>query len=189
MIKFVYFDVGGTAIKDFSKRPDLWSDFKRDLNITDEYWEKYCSPVLDIGGIPENLPVNMDKFIDRFVSHFEKNPSIWPAVENLKCKKGLLTNMYLGMLEKIKAAGLLPPVEWDMVIDTSIVKLKKPEKQIYLLAQEKAGVKPEEILFIDNVEKNLEVPKQLGWSVFNYDSSNYEQSSKNLIEYLYGLTK
>lgn len=186
MIKFVYFDIGGTVIKDFSKRPDLWSDFKKDLKITDEYWEKYCSPVLDIGGVPENLPVSFDKLIDRFVSHFEKNELIWEPVNisKEKFRVGLLTNMYLGMFEKIQKSNLLPPINWEIIIDTSIVKLKKPEEKIYLLAQEKTHVNPSEILFVDNVEKNLEVPKQLGWSVFYYDSSDYELSSKNLLEYI-----
>jgi FMN phosphatase YigB (HAD superfamily) len=38
--------------------------------------------------------------------------------------------------------------------------------------------------FIDNKTENLEIPKQLGWQTFWYDSKDYEQSSNELSEYV-----
>jgi FMN phosphatase YigB (HAD superfamily) len=39
-------------------------------------------------------------------------------------------------------------------------------------------------LFVDNTKENLEPAMQLGWQTFWYRSENYEQSSKDLEQYL-----
>jgi len=95
-----------------------------------------------------------------------------------------LTNMYLGMLEKIKVKKLLPDIAWDVIIDSSIAKAQKPDEKIYLIAQKNCGHQPEEILFVDNNKINLEAPKRLGWQTFLYDSADYETSNKKLLDFL-----
>ena len=185
MIKFVYFDVGGVVIKDFSQRPELRRELWGETGITEEYWARNCDGKLDLGQIPNNLPVTYSKLLSGFVSSFEKNPSIWPIIESVKkkAKIGLLTNMYPKMLASIKKNDLLPSINWDVTIDSVAEKARKPERKIFEIAQERSGVKPEEILFVENTPKNLEAPKMLGWQTFFYDSSNYERSSEQLKTY------
>jgi FMN phosphatase YigB (HAD superfamily) len=87
------------------------------------------------------------------------------------------------MLPKIIERNLFSPVNWDVIIDSSKVGCRKPHEQIYRIAQGKVGVQNEEILFIDNLTKNLVVPKKLGWKTFLYDPNNFEQSSIDLGKY------
>ena len=101
-----------------------------------------------------------------------------------KFQIGLLTNMYPGMFEAIQKRNIMPKIDWKVIVESSKVKLKKPEIEIYQLAEELAKTKPEEILFIDNKKKNLESAQQLGWQTFWYDSADYEQSSADLEKYL-----
>lgn len=167
MISFVYFDVGGTIIKDFSetnKREQLKDDT-----------EMSCG----------RLPI--EPFLVRgFVSRFEKNESIWPIIFNVKkhYRVGLLTNMYPGMLTEIKKQGLMPEVQWDLIIDSSVEGFAKPGKEIYEIAQKRADVKAEELFFIDNTLANVETAKDFGWRTFWYDSKNYEDSSSKLAAFL-----
>ena len=109
---------------------------------------------------------------------------IWLEKIKDKFQVGLLTNMYPGMFEAIQKRKIMPKIDWKVIVDSSKVRLKKPEIEIYQLAEKLAKTKPEEILFIDNKKKNLESAQKLGWQTFWYDSANYEQSSAELEKYL-----
>ncbi len=55
------------------------------------------------------------------------------------------------------------------------VKCRKPDREIYEIAMERIGKKPEECLFIDNTVKNLTVAQELGIVpiLFNRDGEEY----------------
>lgn len=95
-------------------------------------------------------------------------------------KVGLLTNMYPHLLTTIINANLLPPVNWDKIIDSSVVGFEKPGVEIYKLAEIQAEVSSNQILFVDNTPKNLDIPQSLGWQTFLYDSTDYETSTRQL---------
>lgn len=198
MIKFVYFDVGGVVIRDFSGT-NKWEELKAGMGIKPEQTEAFneifdrYEPEVCVGRDVETLiPMLQEKlglelpanysFLQDFVGRFEKNESIWPVIEKAKSKYkiGLLTNMYPNMLDAIDKAGLMPDVSWDVVIDSSIEKVRKPQTEIFQLAQDKSGFAAEEILFIDNGAKHVDAAKTFGWHGFVYDPSNTEKSNKDL---------
>lgn len=205
-IKFIYFDLGGVVAIDFSGN-NKWTEFKRSLGITseqdrkfDNFWNLY-EPQLCIGKDIESLKPLIEKefniiipdsyslLLDGFVNRFEANESILPAIE-LACKKykiGLLTNMYPRMLNAIIDRKIVPEIKWNVIVDSSIVQLQKPEKEIYKIAEKLAGFTGEEIFFIDNTLKNIEVAEIFGWQTFHYDSKNYEISSNQLLEIINNL--
>lgn len=200
MIKFVYFDVGGVVILDFSGT-NKWNQIKVGLKIPKEqdkvfdnffaYYEANCTdwdiesliPTIKtrFGG---TIPNDYSMLID-FVNHFEKNPSLWPVIKKIKekCQIGLLTNMYPHMFQTIKDHNLLPPIDWDVIIDSSIVKSLKPNRKIFEIAEEEAKVNKSEILFVDNSTKNIQAAKDFGWQTFLYDPTNPVESSKKLADF------
>ena len=206
MIKFIYFDVGGVIIKDFSGT-DKWDDLKHELGIPfdknrefEDIYDLYQDEINTNREIDSLLPIYKERFdikvprnysllIDGFVKRFERNLDIWPIIKRAKSKFkiGLLTNMYPHMLEEIKKAGLLPDVEFDQIIDSSIEKVQKPYKEIFELAQKRSGFKGNEILFVDNSKKHLSVPKKLGWQTFYYDSSKINKSNLDLLVFINNL--
>jgi FMN phosphatase YigB (HAD superfamily) len=201
-VKFIYFDIGGVMVEDFSET-NKWEEMIMGWGIAkekvDEVNHKFdmmedemCVgrsvndflPILekDYGIIkPENYSL-VDDFADRFFRNEELGKIV------VECKKhveiGLLTNMYPGMFQAIKERNLLPELEWDVIIDSSMVKCKKPDEMIYEIAQSESGVKASEILFVDNMERNLIPPKNMGWKTFFYNSADYEASNKELREFL-----
>ncbi len=203
-ISFIYFDVGGVAIKDFSDSPKWDNMIDSALGIPvksradfdklyDQYEDDICLGKIEVDElkpyIKERFNPNLaDDFslLNYFLDHFEKNDVIWKIVNTLNSdlKLGLLTDQYLGMLDGIFAKNLIPPRKWDAIIDSSVEGVRKPMPEIYKLAQDRAGVPPAEILFIDNRSKNLVVPKELGWQTFLYDSSNYDQANMDLEKFL-----
>lgn len=201
-VKFIYFDVGGVLILDFSNT-NKWQELKSDLGITPEtdpefetVWQKHKDRIclnLDVDRlIPEiqaktkiKLPKSYSLLND-FVNRFQANPSIWPVLKLARnqYKIGLLTNMYPRMLEAIKKANLLPEIKWDEIIDSSQVMKQKPNPEIFKLATEKSGVKNNEILFIDNSLENTLAAQEVGWQVIHYDEQKPEESSQKLMEIL-----
>ena len=150
MIKFVYFDVGGVLIKDFSKT-NKWEELRVQKNISEENFfelrRKLSEGQIDI--IKTSLTLN------DFVSKYEFNKFIWPVVRKIKekLKVGLLTNQYNGLLTAIIDADLMPHVDWDVIVDSSVEGVSKPNEAIFKLAESKCGYSGNEILFVDNREK------------------------------------
>ena len=197
-IKFVYFDVGGVLLLDFTNT-NKWNDLKKDLGVTSKneelfnsIWQKHrnricidCDADSIIPEFKEKAGVifpNGYSLLKDFIDRFEKNTSIHPVLDFMKreCKVGMLTNQYPRMLEEIIKRELIPNIKWDVIVDSSAIGYQKPDEKIFGIAEQEAKVKPEEILFVDNLSRNTEVAKQRGWQVFLYDDKNPEQASKEL---------
>ena len=202
-IQFIYFDVGGVALLDFSKT-NKWNEMLSDLGVTeaikphfddlfDEHEKKICigedinifvKEAKDTLGI--EFPNNYDMTAD-FVNRFEQNIPMLALLERLKkgFKLGLLTGQYPNMLNMIFEKKLLPKDIWDVILDSSIEGMTKPDPKVYQIAEQRAGVVPESILFVDNKAKLLEYPKSRGWKVFEYDPANAESSTDELAKLIY----
>ena len=57
---------------------------------------------------------------------------------------------------------------FDYIFESSKLGLRKPEKEIYLYAQKKMKVKPQEILFIDDLGINLKPARELGFITYKF---------------------
>lgn len=206
MIKFIYFDLGGVLIKDFSTT-QKWRELRVLMGTTAtndakflEIWMRHRDRIcIDydvdrmISEFKTELGLSFPKnfsFLQGFINGFKKNESIWPILQNSKrtLKIGILTNMYPRMFGRIREKGILPPVRWDIILDSSVIKLKKPDSRLFDLAEKRAQAKGSEVLFIDNQEKHIFAAQQFGWHVFHYNSSDYEKSSKELAAYLKSLS-
>ncbi len=59
--------------------------------------------------------------------------------------------------------GLIPVDElFDVVVDSSVVGLRKPDPRIYELTCERLGLRPEECIFVDDLECNVDAAAALG---------------------------
>jgi len=203
-MKFIYFDVGGVLMRDLSDTNDGWGILLKSLGLKNNQRQEFddffelLENKLDLGeGIEEfalkmetdfgiKLPKNYSISEDLVNRFFHKNEGIWQIVEIIKNKYGigLLTNMYDGMLDLIRKNKLIPNINWNTIVDSSIEKCRKPDKKIYEIGEEKCGFKGKDILFIDNRIENLEIPKKMGWLTYWYDSSDYEKSNQKLGTFL-----
>lgn len=199
---FIYFDVGGVLIKDFSGN-NKWDEMKRDLGVTPETdqafeaaWETIDERVCvdyDVDGFTEKIRSipgiwipEQYSMLDDFVNRFELFPSIWPFVESLASEYplGLLTNMYPRMLDKIFEKELVLKKYFTTTIDSSVVGFKKPQQEIFTLAQKSAGVEAHQILFIDNSLENVKAAQNLGWQTLLFEPLSPQASIQELISLL-----
>jgi len=198
-IKFIYFDVGGVAILDFSKT-NKWQEMLEDLKVTqsdkkdfDQLFQKIV-PDICTGkrNLDEFVSLAKDKLglsfpdkysmLDDFVNRFEANVMLHPIINKMsnRFKLGLLTNMYPGMFDRIVDRGILPPIDWDIIIDSSIVGFRKPQDEIYELAERKASVEPSAILFVENSVEHIKAAKARGWQTLLYDPFDLDGSNRAL---------
>ena len=197
MISFIYFDIGGVLINDLDNR-EKWSKLRDDIGVKKEFendFEKLFSEY-EYNGLCLNkdvdilIPIFSEKFgmnfpkdyslLEDMVNRFQINESVWPLVFKLKknVRLGLLTNIYPRMLELNFKKGLIPPIDWDVIIDSSVVGFQKPDLRIYSVAEEKSETKKEEILFIDDRRENIEAAAEFGWQTILYDRNDTEKSNK-----------
>lgn len=197
----IFFDVGGVVIKDFSGT-NKWEEMLHSMGVNAgnkerflEVWNKYkhrrCIDYdidLMVDELRDDVGLELSddfSFLDEFVSRFNPNPSILPVLKYARenCKIGLITNMYPRMLDKIfKRGDLMPDIAWDYIIDSSVIKLEKPSREIFKFALEESGAgKDDKILFVDNSEEHLVEPEKLGWGTFLYDPTNPNISSEELL--------
>lgn len=201
--KFIFFDVGGVLILDFSNT-DKWSQMKSDLGVTEEtneafeaVWQKHRDRIAIDCDIDTIIPEFQEKtglvfqknysMLDDFIARFEVNPYIWQAVrkaQKLGKKVGMLTNMYPRMLGLIQKAGLMQDIKWDLIIDSSVVGMQKPNEDIFEFAKQETGLKPEKIMFVDNLLINTKAAEKQGWQTFVYDDQNPEKASEELTKIL-----
>lgn len=187
-VRFIYFDVNGCLVRFFHRaftrlahesgaQPDdietvFWhyndavckgemtiEEFNRlfaeHLNLPELDWREYYLEAVD------QIDVMQD--VVKF------------AADNYHV--GLLTNIMPGFLDEMFKRGTLPSVNYAAIIDSSVYAAIKPEQKIYEIAQEKSGVKPEEILFIDDSRSNLMAAEKLGWRVLWFDDYRPEESA------------
>jgi len=57
------------------------------------------------------------------------------------------------------------------VINSSLIGVRKPHKDFYRLALRRLGIRPEELLFIDDVPSNIAGAKKLGIPSFRYNQN------------------
>lgn len=200
MILFVYFDVGGVAIQDFSGT-NKWAEMKKRIGIIPEheekfnvFWKQYRERICLDFDVDNLIPIIEKEFrvlfptdysmLQDFVDHFDPNPSIWPVIEKIEktSRVGLLTNMYPRMLQSIQARNILPSAKWDVIVDSSVEGYRKPDKKIFEIAEKRASINHNEILFVENGVEIVQAASEFGWQTFLYDSKNPEKSSKELMK-------
>ncbi len=95
-------------------------------------------------------------------------------------KVGLLSNIMPGFIDEMIQNGILPNIKYDTIIDSSQVGLIKPEREIYEIAENKANVPSEQILFVDDSSTNLMSAERLGWKVLSFDDYQPAESAKKI---------
>lgn len=93
---------------------------------------------------------------------------------------GLLSNIMPGFIDEMFDRKLLPAVEYKAIIDSSKVGAIKPEEKVFTIAQDWAGVQPQEILLVDDSRANLMAAEKMGWHVLWFDDYRPEESTKHV---------
>jgi HAD superfamily hydrolase (TIGR01509 family) len=193
MTKFIYFDVGNvfhtfghiyeTAAKDFNISPDdignLFDKYddqitKGCINATD-FWHKCCLELNLKNGF------NYD-FVHSWVHDYVNIPSVHKLTKELvkKYKVGIFSNHYIGTFAESLSQEKIPKINYSAVVVSAEVGFRKPQPEIYQIAEEKCGFTGSDIFFIDDKQINLNEATRHSWQTFLFDPKHPEESVDNL---------
>lgn len=164
-----------------------------DENRRKEFWTNYNASLLEKLGIEEKrvfLAAQIDELWWK-CSHVQLYPDVEPTLSQLKAKGlklGLVSNGFKQDLEYI--LGELGLEKWfDAVVCIDSCNCAKPDKEIFLYALNKLGVKPSEAFFVgDSVVHDYEGALNVGIKSYLIDRegkiSNQYNKIASLIELL-----
>lgn len=190
-IKFVYFDVNNTLIHFFDRAfGKLGADCGLPREVVETFFWRYndeiCRGEITIEQFNEligkQLRLPSFDWREYYLSTTEPVPHMAELVTWVRehYRVGLLTNSMPDFLPVLREKGLLPNVNYDVIIDSSVVHLLKPEQAIYELAQAKTGCSPEEILFVDDTPANVLAARAFGWQARHFDATRPQESVDRL---------
>ena len=148
------------------------------FNIGDKSFSDVLSDMAKELGREDKL-----KEVLKFISEpAQLNQNVIELIRNLKEKKykvGLLSNNSKESAKIMRAEGI--EELFDVLCVSEEVGLAKPDKAAYIDILKKLDVTPEDSIYIDDVEKNIEVATELGFDSIlfrSYDELIQELTQK-----------
>lgn len=180
MVKNVIFDIGNVLLN-YNPEEYLKTKIKaadKVLEIHKQVFQSEEWAMLDRGTLTEkeaiDIIANRNKKNDSFIklafenwyellTPIEASVEILKELKNAKYKVYFLSNFHLLAFKEVKRK-----FEFFKLFDGGVVsyeeKLIKPEEDIYKRIIEKYELKPEESIFIDDVQANIEEAKKLNFN-------------------------
>ena len=130
----------------------------------DEFFDRMCARYAEAGNEPIDPRVAQKVIFGRGMVASSAMADAVRQVRAAGYKTALLTNISRGG-ERLWRD--LFPVDdlFDVVVDSSRVGMRKPDRRIYMLTCERLGVEPDQCLFIDDLECNVQAAESLGMQV------------------------
>jgi len=115
--------------------------------------------------------IKLQGFREIYFSHLHPNEPMVELMRDLRgrgLRMAMLTNN-VREWEPLWRAKLPVDEIFEVVVDSAFVGMRKPEREIYELTLERLGdVRPEECLFIDDVDVNCAMATELGMTAVHY---------------------
>jgi putative hydrolase of the HAD superfamily len=190
-IEFVFFDINGCLVRFFQR---AFTKLAQDCNVIPETVENFfwhyndavCRGEMTMDEfnmlLAERLGVESIDWTEYYLGGIEVIPE---AQEALKWaadhyRVGLMSNIMPGLVDKMLERGILPKLDYQIIVDSSEVGAIKPEEKIYEFAATSANVRAQDILLIDDSRPNLMAAQHLGWHVIWFDDFRPEESVERL---------
>lgn len=135
-----------------------------------------------------SLECNFKEFLKIYLKIYDKIHYYKEVVEYAhslkgKCKIAILSNlMYIDKNRINKQFNLC---KFDHVWLSFEKKSRKPEEKIYEIVEKESDISPENILFIDDLERNLTIPIKRGWNTcqaFGYELDKIKKAVNEFID-------
>jgi len=188
-INFIYFDVGNVLSEFEGSFDETTKKFNIDSKKFMEFWMENEDDMTRGKLTPKELwkkaivKFNLKNaeswdFADSWSNGYTPQTLTHDLVKKLydKRKIGLITNHYYEMFDLSIKKGMIPDIDYHSIISSHLTGFRKPEREIYEIATERAGVKPSEILLLDDRPEFIEGAKKYGWQTVWFDINNKEKS-------------
>ncbi|MBN2335421.1 HAD-IA family hydrolase [Candidatus Bathyarchaeota archaeon] len=184
MIKAVFFDFDGVLTVEATGATSIVNYVSKETGIEKELFEneyRRFNPGLLLGktthaqiwgdlcaALDHQIPyqVLVDSFLDTELD--TRVISLAETMKSTRYKIGIITDNKADRMKAISDLHRLDEL-FDVICVSAALGHTKSGKEIFLEAAGKAGVSPEEAVFIDNSPENLTAPRALGMKVIHFD--------------------
>lgn len=179
-VRFIYFDINGCLVRFFHGAfTKLAEDAGAPADMVEatfwHYNDAVCRGDLSIDEfnaiLSQKLSLEHVDWREYYLAAVEPITEMHQLVKTVaqEYHVGLLSNIMPGLIGTMRRQQLLPDIGYSQIIDSSEVGAIKPEELIYDIASQRAGVRPEEILLVDDSRSNLMAAEHAGWHVLWFD--------------------
>lgn len=196
MIKTIIFDHGKVLGNDANEWDTTFANIKKETGLTsseiDEIFMKYWSQV-------KRGQISIEIVFEEIAKNSRKKTTA-AKIENLYSANHYIDEEMIGIVRKLKEKGFKLVILsneskaamdmktrkfrlnelFDKIYCSAIMGVAKPSKEAYLHVLNDLGIRPEETLFIDNLERNITPAEELGIKCILFKSA--EQFRKELKE-------
>lgn len=179
MIKAIIFDYSGVIVRDESKTLSKIIEY---LGTTSENWHKewflrnrekntgkksYQEYFLDVCSKFKNSETSrnqISKMLEEKKNGYKINLELIETIKDLKSrgyKIGLISNYGKELRDKLKDQSLYDL--FDSTIISAEVGCQKPDPEIFKIAFSELGVKPKEVVFVDDSSNSLKDAEDIGY--------------------------
>jgi putative hydrolase of the HAD superfamily len=197
-VKAAVFDLGGVLfaggpaeVVDFGARvglePVVWEEIRREIFGNEGIWARCERGEVSYTDFVEELrrrvqtsggTVSQDRAADFMgqgadpLGASRLRPEIVDAVRRLRrcMPTAMLTNNVREWRRRWREALDVEEL-FDVIVDSSEVGTRKPEKLIYEITRERLDVAHDEIFFLDDIGQNLKAARNLGWQTLLFTDS------------------
>jgi len=139
---------------------------------SDEFWKNVANGLgVDMKTLKETV-LYLDKADEDMISYVKSFQG--------KYKLAILSNQIEGWLGELIDDLNLNEV-FDVIIISSVVKMKKPDIEIYKEVAKRLEVRPEECVFIDDYKRNLPPAEKLGMRTILFTDKNELRNKLEMI--------
>jgi putative hydrolase of the HAD superfamily len=153
----------------FAPEDGPWSRFERSELTREGFADEFDVPLKACG-----CPATGRYFMEWFFQGFGERPEFVGAVKFLrgKVKLGAITNNVAREEAAVtRTSGIDVQSLFDVVVESAIEGVRKPEPRIYQIACEKLGISPHEAVFLDDLGANLKGARALGMVTIKVDDT------------------
>jgi epoxide hydrolase-like predicted phosphatase len=178
-LRAVFFDLGGVIVRTEYQAPRQHLAERLGMEYEDlvhTVFESESARRASIGAVTEDEhwialarrfgrpPSEMDALRSEFFGGDIVDFELLNFIRSLRPrhKTGLISNAWDGLRPYI--ASLKFDDAFDVMIISAEAKIMKPDAQIYHLALDQAGVRPNEAVFVDDLPENIEAAQAVGMS-------------------------
>lgn len=118
-------------------------------------------------------PVSMETFADHYFGGIETNHQLVAYLRTLKARGVRLAMLTNNVREWDARWRSMLPVEelFELVVNSALVGMRKPEPEIYELTLRRLGLPGEQCAFLDDLDVNCEAARALGIHAIQFRST------------------
>jgi putative hydrolase of the HAD superfamily len=185
LTKRVLFSLGDQVSKELGisleRYKEIYFLHNRMINVEGDSWEDFWKTLLDEVGKPEKLSAVLEISDLHARQLRELNPYMLGLVRDIKSngyKTGMLSNATVQSGKSMRLAGV--DKYFDVFLVSAEIGFMKPQPEAFAKFINELGVKPEELIFIDDAEKSLSAADECGYTPLLFRS--YQQVRGKLTE-------